>query len=257
MKGSQIHRVPPVSVLTYHNIVACDRENPNDTHSISIKRLNEHIEALANAGFVQLSLADAFEIVVNVREHKSRPGYVLTFDDGYVSLSTYRNDIISPLRPTVFVITGYAGLSTLSWNTRSSVVLNHLTADDISKLHDCSFDIQLHGCDHHNLLKFDDDQLRMRFEEADRWFIRLLGKSAAYLSYPYGYCDARIQKVVSEFYSGAVSISHGVWTGEAARYALNRVSIPYYLTGSDVVTILRMMPDQRWLEIEKRAPWRI
>lgn len=250
----QRYLIPPVSVLAYHNIVGRDMENPNDIHSITIDRLNEHITALTNAGFIQLTLADAFDVLINFRDHV--PGYILTFDDGYTSLSDYMDEIISPLRPVVFIITGYTGVSTFSWNTRSSVVLTHLDLDGIRKLDNHGFDIQLHGVDHHNLLKFDENRLRIRFQEANDWFGDNLGKTAEYLSYPYGYCDKRIQKVVSEFYRGAVSISHGAWAGESAQYALNRVSIPYYLTGSDLVAVLCMPPGQRWHEIEKRAPWR-
>ena len=248
------HHIPPITVLTYHNIVRRGQENPNDVHSITIERLNDHITALADAGFVQVALPDAFDILVNYRDHA--PGYVLTFDDGYASLSEFMDQIHAPLRPTLFILTEYTGKSTLSWNTRSSAVLDHLHPDGIRKLNDHGFDIQMHGSDHHNLLKFDDHQLRIRFQTANDMFFRNIGKKAEYLAYPYGYCDERIQKVVSEFYRGAVSISHGAWAGKSAQYALNRVSIPYYLTGPDLVAVLRIPPEQRWLEIEKKAPWR-
>jgi peptidoglycan/xylan/chitin deacetylase (PgdA/CDA1 family) len=246
--------VPPITVLTYHNIVGRGQENPNDIHSISIKRLDEHLTALQAAGFVQVSLPNAFDILVNSRDYE--PGYVLTFDDGYTSLSTYMEYIHSPIGPTLFILTDYTGNSTFSWNTRSSTVLTHLTLAELRSLSDRGFDIQMHGKDHHNLLKFDENQLRIRFEAANDWFFKNLGKTAEYLAYPYGYCSTHVQTIASEFYTGAVSISHGTWAGSSAQYALNRVSIPYYLRGPDLVAILGMPSEQRWLEIEKRAPWR-
>jgi peptidoglycan/xylan/chitin deacetylase (PgdA/CDA1 family) len=246
--------IPPVSVLTYHNIVLPGQESPNDIHSISIDRLNEHIAALTEAGFIQIPLAAAFDVLVHSQDHEL--GYVLTFDDGYVSLWQHRQNISSEVKPTVFILTKYTGESTISWNTRSSVILDHLDLDGIRELSDYGFDIQVHGTDHHNLLKFNDDQLRARFWEANDWFHNHLGKTPQYLAYPYGYCDSRIKAVVSEFFQGALSMTHGAWVGPEAQYALNRIGIPYYLTGSDVVTILQTPPESRWYEIESRAPWR-
>lgn len=254
MSSNQRSYVPPVSVLTYHNIVGYGQEDSNDINSITIERLNEHIAALAEAGFVQVSLPNAFDILVNSRIHE--PGYVLTFDDGYASLAKFMEDIHSTFGPTIFILTEYTGKSTLSWNTRSSTVLTHLNLYEIRKLSEHGFDIQMHGRDHHNLLKFDENQLRLRFNEANFWFHKNLGKKAEYLAYPYGYCDERLQKIVSEFYLGAVSVSHGAWSGKPAKHALNRISIPYYLTGSDLISVIRLPPKQRWLEIERKAPWR-
>lgn len=254
MSEAKLPRIPPISVLTYHNIVAPGCESPNDLHSIAIDRLNEHVAALDRAGFVQVSLAAAFEVLVRSRDHA--PGYVLTFDDGYVSLLRYAADLSSEIRPTLFILTGYTGRSTLSWNPRSSVILEHLDLDGLCRLAADGFDLQMHGLDHHNLLKFDAPQLEARFREANAWFRAHLGQDPEYLAYPYGYCDERVQGVVSQFYRGALSMSHGAWVGEGARYALNRVGIPYYLTGEDVVAVLKSPPESRWYEIEGRAPWR-
>lgn len=246
--------IPPIRILNYHNIVKSGNENPNDFHSISIERLNEHISALTGAGFVQISLSEAFDNLINLRDCK--PGFALTFDDGYISLSEFADDIKSPLKPTVFILTEYAGKSTLTWNLRSSVTLMHLSLDEINELDEYGFDIQIHGCDHHNLLKFNDDQLRLRFKTTNDWFTCNLGKTPEYLSYPYGYCDERTKSIASEFYKGAVSVSHGAWSGKAAQYALNRINIPYYLTSADLVRVLQCPPKEYWLEIEKSAPWR-
>ena len=245
---------PPISILTYHNIVSNGQENPNDLHSISIGRLNQHINALSEAGYVQVSLQEAFEILVKSQSHEL--GFALTFDDGYSSLWKFMNELNSPIMPTLFIVTEYTGSSTLTWNTRSSRILNHLNLDELKELADRGFDLQMHGLDHHNLLKFSDSQLRTRFRLANDWFQEKIGKTAEYLAFPYGYCDERIQNLVSEFYKGAVSVSHGAWAGESARFALNRNAIPYYLTGAELVEVLQAPPDRRWFEIEKRAPWR-
>lgn len=173
------------------------RESPNDLHSISIDRLNEQVAALKAAGFVPMTLPSAFDVLTHARRHQ--PGFVLTFDDGYASLLTYARELRVEAAPCVFILTDYAGRSTATWNTRSSVVLEHLDVDGICALRDRGFDIQLHGSDHHNLLKFDDEELRRRFRKTTDWFRARLGQPPDYLAYPYGYCDRRIQAVaVSE-----------------------------------------------------------
>lgn len=246
--------IPPICVLNYHNIVELGQESPNDLHSISSERLNEHIRILNDAGYVQVSLSSAFDILLNNRD--SDPGFVVTFDDGYTSILRYMNNIDSEICPTVFILTEYTGKSNISWNTRSSRVLDHLDLNDIKELRDYGFDIQMHGKDHHNLLKFNKKQLRERFQEANNWFYENLGKAPDYLAYPYGYCDEQVKKIASEFYIGALSITHGAWGGKDVQFALNRVSVPYYLKGQELVSILRMPPKQRWSEIEARAPYR-
>jgi peptidoglycan/xylan/chitin deacetylase (PgdA/CDA1 family) len=245
---------PPVSVLAYHNIVDAGQESPNDIHSIPINRLNEQVAALDDAGFVQMPLVDAFHRLIHSRDRQ--PGYVLTFDDGYVSLLKYMDRMSVRAAPSAFILTDYSGRSTASWNTRSSVARDHLDVGEIRALLTRGFDIQLHGVDHHNLLKFDVEQLRSRFRQARDWFNEHLGKAPEFLAYPYGYCDHRIKRVAAEFFHGALSMTHGEWAGPEARYALNRVGVPYFLTGDDLVSVLQTPPDQRWYEIERRAPWR-
>ena len=245
---------PQVSVLVYHNITGTAQEDPNDIHSIPIERLQEQINALHAAGFRHLTIAEAFESLVEGREQGA--GFALTFDDGYCSLQTYLREIPMQAAPTVFIITGYTGKSTFEWNTRSSVIHEHLDLEGIRNLREAGFDIQAHGVDHHNLLKFNDDELRKRFRRLSKWFGSHLMGPPEFLAYPYGYCDARVKSVVSEFFRGALSMTHGEWSGPEARFALNRVGIPFYLTGRDLVDILKTPSGSRWYEIEKRAPWR-
>jgi len=246
--------MPSITILAYHNIVERGQESPNDLHSIAVDRLEEQVRALQDAGFEPMALPDAFDSLVHSREHA--PGYAVTFDDGYVSLLRYAERISSLAPPTVFVLTGYTGASTASWNTRSSVVLDHLDLSDLLTLRERGFDIQLHGLDHHNLLKFDEEQLRRKFEQANGWFEDHLGQPPVFLAYPYGYCDQRVQGVAARFYRGAFSMTHGAWAGREARYALNRVGVPWFLSGRDLVEVLRSQPKRRWYEIERRAPWR-
>jgi hypothetical protein len=58
----------------------------------------------------------------------------------------------------------------------------------------------------------------------------------------------------SLFASG--SVNRGAWSGPKARHALNRISVPAYLSGRELVSIMCHAPNQRWAEIERRAPWR-
>jgi peptidoglycan/xylan/chitin deacetylase (PgdA/CDA1 family) len=73
------------------------------------------------------------------------------------------------------------------------VVLEHLDPGGLRELQQGGSDIQAHGTDHHNLLKFTDDQLRTRFREIHEWFRAHLVKRPDYLAYPYGFCDQRVR----------------------------------------------------------------
>jgi peptidoglycan/xylan/chitin deacetylase (PgdA/CDA1 family) len=110
--------------------------------------------------------------------------------------------------------------------------------------------------DHHNLLKFDDSEVRRRFQEGHAWFEKYLGRKPAFIAYPYGYCNQRVETAASHYFSGGFTVSHGKWHGATSRYALNRLSIKNYLTGRDIIEIIHGDSQDRWSEIENRAPWR-
>jgi peptidoglycan/xylan/chitin deacetylase (PgdA/CDA1 family) len=214
------------------------------------------VETLLSAGFASLDLATAFARITARTEQGAEPAFAVTFDDGYAGLYAHLPALAALVRPTVFLLTDHVGQSNRTWNTRSPEIRQHLTLEQIGTLSQAGIDFEFHGTDHHNLLKFDADELAARFARGREWFQRHLGRSPLFIAYPYGYCSQMVSEVAAHFFAGGFSVTHGAWWGPEARYAINRISVPSYLSGDDLLAVVRASPGDRWYERERRAPWR-
>ena len=250
------NNIPKTTVLAYHNILHRGALPTQDKGCIPLERLDEHIQVMNDEGYVNISFQEAFDRLIQDDDYSAELSYAITFDDGYQNLFTYLPELLDKIKPTIFHITEYTGKSNLTWNTRTPVIQNHLTLEQIICLNEKGVDIQFHGVDHHNLLKFDDSKLHYRFQKGVDWFQKYLHKKPKFISYPYGYCDARITKIAAQYFSGGVTVTHGAWRGSAAKHALNRISVPFYLTGKNLVNVIRTPPAKRWMKNEQYAPWR-
>jgi len=248
---------PPVTVLLYHNILAAGSLPHPDPGCIPVDTLEEHVNSLFAAGFDCVPLAEAFAVAVDPPPLTggTRPKFCVTFDDGLAGLNRYLPRFAQALRPTVFLITGFVGKSN-SWNVRAPYIERHLSLEEIRQLAAGGVAMENHGPDHQNLIKFDRRQLRDRARRSISWFQEKLDRSPSYFAYPYGACSPLVSEVAADFFLGAVSVNHGFWSGSKARYALNRISVPAYLGGEELVSIVCHTPERRWAEIERRAPWR-
>jgi peptidoglycan/xylan/chitin deacetylase (PgdA/CDA1 family) len=245
---------PGVVVLLYHDVLPPGSGLTADPQSIPFDVLTEHLRALRGAGFEGVPLAEAFPQLIAPTGGGKK--FAVTFDDGYGSLAEYLPQLKGLILPTVFLLTGYAGLTNLAWNTRSPVIHRHLSVAQARDLAKQGVDLQLHGSDHHNLVKFDRVELCRRFELGILQFLEQFQRRARFLSYPYGYCSEVVREVAAHYFDGAFSVTHGAWSGEEARYAINRLSVPAYLSGEDLLAVVAAPPSDRWYECERRAPWR-
>jgi len=252
-----IPTAPPITVLLYHNIIAAGSPPHPDPGCIPVDTFEEHVNSLFAAGFDGVPLEEAIAMAVSPPplSGSTRPKFCITFDDGLAGLDRYLPRFARALRPTVFLITGFVGKSN-SWNARAPYVERHLSLQEIRRLATGGVAMENHGPDHQNLIKFDRGQIRDRARRSISWFQEKLGRSPSYFAYPYGACTPLVREIAAEFFLGAVSVNHGAWSGPNARYALNRISVPAYLSGGELVSIVCHKPDQRWAEIERRAPWR-
>jgi peptidoglycan/xylan/chitin deacetylase (PgdA/CDA1 family) len=250
----------PVTVLLYHEIVDARAGWRAGPGCISRATFEAHVEALCDAGFRFVSLADAFRLACKGGADRGEaarlpPAVAMTFDDGYEGCARVLWRHAERLRPTIFLLSNCLGGSNLSWNSRAPAVLRHMTLHRAQQLADAGVALEAHGIDHHNLLKFGERELRRRFAAVQRWFQNQLGRRASYLAYPYGACNRTIQSTAKEFFAGAVSVNHGHWEGARAQFALNRISVPFYLRAGDLIDAVRIPGPDRWRAIEQKAPW--
>lgn len=248
------HR-PTTTILLYHSIQPAGT-CPVSQSSIPLDRLEEHLTALLEQGFQCVSLGAAFEELTSESPSQPPPKFAVTFDDGYESLHEYLPGLLPRIHPAVFLLTGCLGQSDMTWNTRSPMTQRHLSLAQVQDLARWGVDLEFHGTDHHNLLKFDFPQLCERFARGVGWFQEHLARKPRFIAYPYGCCGTLVQEVAAEYFLGGFSVTHGAWQGAHARYAINRISVPSYLSGDGVLATICAEPDRRWYERERRAPWR-
>jgi peptidoglycan/xylan/chitin deacetylase (PgdA/CDA1 family) len=242
-------------VLLYHELV----DGPGGPGCVSLDTFDAHMTALERAGFRFVSLREAFRMACAKAAGSQRlaapaPALAVTFDDGYAGVARVLGRYATRLQPTAFLVPTYLGRSNLVWNPRAGRIFRHMTLAQARALARAGVALEAHGIDHHNLLKFDADQLRRRFARLRRWFAENLGQPAQYLAYPYGACSRTVARVAQEFFAGALSVNDGHWQGRPARYALNRVNVQWYLDGSDLLEVLRLPGPARWAAIGQRAP---
>ena len=247
---------PPLTVLLYHNILPASSPQPNDKGSISLDRLAEHIGSLTENGFEIVSLETAFALLTTKEPAALSNRYALTFDDAMAGVGRFLPELDLEIvkASTVFVITSYVGQRNW-WNTRTPLLASHMALPALFNLQAQGVDLQFHGTDHHNLTKFSAKELGERFAAGIAWFEETMDKRPQYLAYPYGAYNKVVEATARRYFDGALSVNHGLWWGSEARWGLNRISVPNYLRGQELVEILRTPPAERWLEMEKRAPW--
>lgn len=247
---------PPITVLLYHELVDQPGTGPG-AGCVSLATFDDHMRALEGAGFRFVSLPEAFRLAcvkgAALERSPVAPAVAVTFDDGYAGVARVLGRYARRLQPTAFLVPAYLGRSNLAWNPRAGRILRHMTLAQARALARSGVALEAHGIDHHNLLKFDADELRRRFRRLARWFVDQLGQPARYLAYPYGACNRAVARVAKECFAGALSVNDGDWQGPGARYALNRVNVQWYLDGEDLLEVLRLPGPERWQAIARRA----
>ena len=113
---------------------------------------------------------------VDIRSVKDNAGGVLlTFDDGYKD----NFEVVLPIlndhnvKALFFLLPNYLGNYNL-WNTKASVMIPHLSKDEVATLIQQGHTVGSHGLTHHNLKKFADPDVLLELQESRRmiedWF---------------------------------------------------------------------------------------
>jgi hypothetical protein len=76
-----------------------------------------------------------------------------------------------------------------------------------------------------------------------------------YIAYPYGAFNERVVKVARKYFKNGLSVNHGGWYGTEASFKINRISVPFYASGEDLVNVIKTPPKNMWLAFENNAPW--
>lgn len=151
--------------------------------------------ALARAGWRTLTLADYAR---RVGGDPSPPGareFLLTFDDGYASLTEHVYPLLAGLEftATTFVITDYVG-DTNRWDMRYTWRrLAHLTWGDIERWHARGFSFASHGAAHERLTWLSDADAADDLGRSRATVTARLGDAAGRaVAYPFGAVNQRV-----------------------------------------------------------------
>lgn len=183
--------IPPV--LCYHRIGGPLELGVTRTASGTFRR---HMESLARAGWRTLTLAE-FASSFQATHHAPRT-FLLTFDDGYASLTEHAYPVLAELgfTATTFLITDYIG-KTNTWDVRYTLErLTHLDWPAIESWRARSFDFGSHGASHQRLTWLDAGSVTREIASSRALLVDRLGAEAGRaIAYPFGATSVAIADV--------------------------------------------------------------
>src|SRR6266478_2541985 len=185
-------------VLCYHRIGGPLELGVNRVSGSTFAR---QMTALARAGWRTLSLHEFAQRTLAVGAQHAAPlhpntrEFLLTFDDGYASLSQHAYPVLADLgfTATTFLITDYVG-KTNTWDVRYTWNrLTHLNWTEIEQWRARGFEFASHGATHRRLTWLDDASLEAELRGSRETLTTRLGPIAGRaVAYPFGAVNPRV-----------------------------------------------------------------
>jgi peptidoglycan/xylan/chitin deacetylase (PgdA/CDA1 family) len=178
-------------VLMYHGVGERAPAEDPDNLFVPAHTLIAQLEGLLRGGWTPLSL-DAY-----LARHWSGRGFLLTFDDGYVSVGDIAAPILAELAvPALcFVCPGRLGGSS-DWSAGRPEPL--LDADGVRELPAAGIEVGAHGWDHTAMPGLSTAALQGHTDEPARALAAIIGHRPRSFAYPYGAHDPAARRAVAE-----------------------------------------------------------
>lgn len=177
--------------------------------------------ALAKGGWRTLTLPS-----LRSRQAHAPRTFLLTFDDGYASLSDHAYPVLADLgfSATTFLITDYVGKAN-TWDLRYTWDrLPHLGWNAIEHWRARGFEFGSHGSTHRRLTWLADSEVQADLGRSREVLLaRLGGEAARAIAYPFGAVDLRIARQAE-----AVGFTLGFGGVRASGEWLNLARVPVY-----------------------------
>lgn len=217
-----------VPVLMYHGLgEAHDAWSARFT--IGPRRFAEHMAALAAAGFSAVSI-DAMLDALDGRAGLPAGAFVLTFDDGYLSVAEHALPVLERLRwpHTVFLVSERIGGDN-AWDGAGSAParpLPLLGSEEIRAMQRRGTSFQSHSATHKRLPELGDSQLHSELRGSREALEALLDEAVPYLAYPFGAEDQRVREAArAAGYRAAFSTRSGFNGPGVDRWSLRRLEV--------------------------------
>ena len=159
--------------------------------SLKPEKFGELISCLKDLGYSSVSPDEALKLEPADRSKK----LLITFDDAYSGVYDHAGPILDRFgfSSTVFVITGFVGKSN-SWDMNlGGKKYQHLGWEQIRELAQRGFTIGSHTVNHPDLTRLSLLKVQYELRKSKEDLEGQLGRKVAYLSYPFGRCNSRIQ----------------------------------------------------------------
>jgi peptidoglycan/xylan/chitin deacetylase (PgdA/CDA1 family) len=181
--------VPAPPILCYHKV---DTRFELGFTQLEPRVFRRQMETLARLGYRSLGSRELLEALA--APNVPRRAVVVTFDDGYASLSRFALPILADLgfRALVFVITDYVGREN-TWDVQYGWRrFAHLDWDELGRWQEKGIEVHSHGATHARLTWLSDAEAAEELARSREAIAHRLGAAPAGVSYPYGSVDARV-----------------------------------------------------------------
>ena len=150
------------------------------------------IKSLKEQGFESISIKEA----LRMQPEDSHKKVLITFDDAYQGIYTNAFPILESVGYTasIFVITGFVGEPNtwdMNWGGRK---FQHLAWEQIKELAERGFSFGSHTVNHPDLTRLPLRYIEYELKTSKQDLEDKLGREVAYLSYPFGRFNQRIQQ---------------------------------------------------------------
>jgi len=188
--------IPPI--LCYHKV---DTRFELGFTQLEPRVFRRQMEELARLGYRTLGSAELLSRFERTRDADGDArAVVLTFDDGYASLSRFAFPVVADLGLTalVFVITDYVGREN-SWDVQYGWRrFAHLDWDELGRWRERGIEVHSHGATHARLTWLPDGEAGDELARSREAIARRLGAAPAGVGYPYGSVDGRVRRLAAK-----------------------------------------------------------
>ncbi len=213
-------------IFTYHAI----GEHPSPV-STPVSVFEQHLNALAKAGYSAVTVADALAFLRGEKIPASKP-ILITFDDGYESVYTRAWDRLRDygFTATIFLITDRVGGDNRWLGQHESIPPSPLlTWTQIEHMAAQGADFAAHTRTHPPLTLLSPARAESEIVESAYTVRERTGCDACLFCYPYGAADATIRAIAAQHFDGAVGTRLGTASRRDDPFMLPRLD-SYYLS---------------------------
>lgn len=209
-----------VCIVMYHDIA----DEVRYPLQVTLSTFENQISQLSAIGDV-VPLGDVNEDFLSTR---SEPVFCVTFDDAFASFYSRAYPIMEKMKvpSTLYVPTQFVFEDGGSPMRNLDSTFKSMTPAQLEELVKQPYvSVGSHTHSHSDLRKMPASQIKEEFRISDS-YLESIGMMTRSFAYPMGLYDKRVVELVEEYYSEALTVDSGLWSGSAIRkYEIPRVAM--------------------------------